>query len=59
MFDGKFSKDDLLEEAYKVYSKILEDAIRTGKTQDPFLLVSLFLGLNLAENIIYQPRPLM
>tara|TARA_Y100001937_G_scaffold125802_1_gene193418 strand:+ start:1828 stop:2121 length:294 start_codon:yes stop_codon:yes gene_type:complete len=54
MFDGKFSKDDLLEEAYEVYSKILEDAVNSGRTQDPFLLVALFLGLNLAENIIYQ-----
>ena len=54
MFDDKFSKDDLLSEAYDVYTKILEEAIQTGRTQDPFKLVALFLGLNLAENIIYQ-----
>ena len=54
MFEDQFSKDDLLEEAYAVYTKILEEAIKSGRTKDPFLLVALFLGLNLAENIIYQ-----
>ena len=54
MFDDEFSKDALLAEAYEVYSKILEEAIRSGRTQEPFRLVGLFLGLNLAENIIYQ-----
>ena len=48
------NKDILLAEAYKVYSKILEEAVGTGQTQDPFSLVGLFLGLNLAENIIYH-----
>ena len=54
MFDDEFSRDALLAEAYEVYSQILEEAIRTGRTQDPFRLVGLFLGLSLAENIIYQ-----
>jgi hypothetical protein len=53
MFD-KFSKEDLIDEAYEVYLKILSDAIREGRIDDPKKLVGLFLGLNIAENIMYQ-----
>jgi len=54
MFEKKFEKDALLEEAYKAYSDILENAIKTGRIDDPFRMVAFFLGLNLAENIMYQ-----
>tara|TARA_R100000808_G_C2144549_1_gene152300 strand:+ start:494 stop:787 length:294 start_codon:yes stop_codon:yes gene_type:complete len=54
MFDDKYEKDALMDEAYKVYSQILSSAIRDGYIDDPFKMVSLFLGLNIAENIMYQ-----
>tara|TARA_Y100000356_G_C11135542_1_gene222429 strand:- start:117 stop:407 length:291 start_codon:yes stop_codon:yes gene_type:complete len=53
MFD-KFDKTDLLDEAYEVYFKILSEAVREGRTEDPLKMVGLFLGLNIAENIMYQ-----
>jgi hypothetical protein len=49
-----FESSALLEEAYKTYSKILSEAIRSGQIDDPFKMVGLFLGLNIAENIMYQ-----
>ena len=52
--DDDFASSALLEEAYKTYSKILSEAIRTGQIDDPFKMVGLFLGLNIAENIMYQ-----
>jgi len=54
MFDDDFESDALLEEAYKTYSRILSEAIRDGQIDDPFKMVGLFLGLNIAENIMYQ-----
>ena len=53
MFDN-FNRDDLMDEAYEVYFKILSDAIREGSLEDPQKMVGLFLGLNIAENIMYQ-----
>jgi len=53
MFDDK-NKDALMEEAYHVYSEILSNAIRNGSMDDPLKMVGLFLGLNIAENIMYQ-----
>ena len=47
--DGK-----LMDEAYMVYSEILSRAIRDGSLDDPMRMVGLFLGLNIAENIMYQ-----
>jgi hypothetical protein len=47
--DGK-----LMDEAYAVYSEILGRAIRDGSLDDPMRMVGLFLGLNIAENIMYQ-----
>jgi len=51
-----FQDDDgkLMEEAYTVYSEILGQAIRDGSLDDPVKMVGLFLGLNIAENIMYQ-----
>ncbi len=49
-----FDRDDIMEEAYEVYFKILSEAVQEGRTQDPLRLVGFFLGLNIAENIIYQ-----
>ena len=54
MIDDKFDKDLLMQEAYNTYTEILESAIREGKIKDPFLMVGFFLGLNMAENIMYQ-----
>ena len=54
MFDDDYESSALMEEAYKTYSKILSEAIRTGQVDDPFRMVGLFLGLNIAENIMYQ-----
>ena len=54
MFDDDYESSALMEEAYKTYSKILAEAIRTGQVDDPFRMVGLFLGLNIAENIMYQ-----
>jgi len=53
MFDDK-NNDALMEEAYCVYSEILARAIRDGTMDDPLKMVGLFLGLNIAENIMYQ-----
>jgi hypothetical protein len=52
--DDDIESGALMEEAYKTYSKILSEAIRTGQVDDPFRMVGLFLGLNIAENIMYQ-----
>lgn len=52
--DDEFESSELIEEAYKTYSKILSEAIRAGQIDDPFKMVGLFLGLNIAENIMYQ-----
>jgi hypothetical protein len=49
-----FDRDDIMEEAYEVYFKILSEAVQEGRTQDPLRLVGFFLGLNISENIIYQ-----
>ena len=51
-----FQDDDgkLMDEAYTVYSEILGQAIRDGSLDDPVKMVGLFLGLNIAENIMYQ-----
>ena len=54
MFDDKFADALLMEEAYAVYTKILSAAIREGYTEDPLKMVAFFLGLNIAENIMYQ-----
>jgi len=54
MFDDEFQDNELIEEAYKTYTKILSDAIRLGQVDDPLKMVGLFLGLNIAENIMYQ-----
>jgi hypothetical protein len=53
IFDGK-DNGVLIDEAYKVYSEILGNAIRNGAIDDPLKMVGLFLGLNIAENIMYQ-----
>tara|TARA_Y100001938_G_scaffold135318_1_gene196832 strand:- start:458 stop:751 length:294 start_codon:yes stop_codon:yes gene_type:complete len=53
IFDGKNS-DRLMDEAYEVYSEILSRAIQRGTLDDPLKMVGLFLGLNIAENIMYQ-----
>ena len=53
MFDN-FNKEDLLDEAYEVYLKILSEAVQEGRTEDPLKMVGFFLGLNIAENIMYQ-----
>lgn len=53
MFD-KLKKEDILEEAYEVYFKLLTQAVREGSTEDPLKMVGFFLGLNIAENIMYQ-----
>jgi len=53
MFDGK-NNDKLMDEAYAVYADILSRAIRDGSMDDPLKMVGLFLGLNIAENIMYQ-----
>lgn len=53
MFDGK-NNDKLMDEAYTVYADILNRAIRDGSMDDPLKMVGLFLGLNIAENIMYQ-----
>jgi hypothetical protein len=52
--DEEFESSELMEEAYRTYSKILSEAIRNGQIDDPFKMVGLFLGLNIAENIMYQ-----
>lgn len=53
MFE-KLDKKDLIDEAYEVYFKILSEAVREGRTEDPLKMVGLFLGLNIAEQIMYQ-----
>ena len=53
MFD-KIDKDAILEEAYEVYLKLLTEAVRDGVVEDPLKMVGFFLGLNIAENIMYQ-----
>lgn len=53
MFDGK-NQDKLMDEAYGVYSEILSKAIKDGAMDDPLKMVGFFLGLNIAENIMYQ-----
>jgi hypothetical protein len=53
MFDDK-DQGELMDEAYAVYSDILARAIRDGAMDDPVRMVGLFLGLNIAENIMYQ-----
>lgn len=53
MFDD-FNKEDLIEEAYEVYFKILSEAVREERLDDPLKMVGLFLGINIAENIMYQ-----
>ena len=53
MFDDK-NNDKLMDEAYAVYADILSRAIRDGSLDDPMKMVGLFLGLNIAENIMYQ-----
>jgi len=53
IFDGK-DTGMLMDAAYEVYSEILGAAIRDGSLDDPLKMVGLFLGLNIAENIMYQ-----
>jgi len=53
MFDS-FDKEEILDEAYEVYFKILTQAVQDGTVEDPLKLVGFFLGLNIAENILYQ-----
>lgn len=53
MFDDK-NNDQLMDEAYAIYTDILGRAIRDGSLDDPIKMVGLFLGLNIAENILYQ-----
>jgi len=54
MFDDKEEEGRLMDEAYTVYSELLARAIRSGAMEDPIKMVGLFLGLNIAENIMYQ-----
>ena len=53
MFDS-IDRDAILEEAYEVYFKLLSEAVRDGVVDDPLKMVGFFLGLNIAENIMYQ-----
>jgi len=53
MFEA-IDKERLLEEAYEVYFKLLTDAVRDGVTEDALKMVGFFLGLNIAENIMYH-----
>jgi len=47
-------KIDMLDLACEKYVEILQDAIRRGYTENPVETVSLFLGLGIAQNVIYQ-----
>jgi len=54
MFDDEFADNILMEEAYRVYVGILKTAIESGSIEDPLKMVGLFLGINMAETIMYQ-----
>ena len=47
-------KIDMLDLACEKYVEILQDAIRRVYTEDPIETVSLFLGMGIAQNVIYQ-----
>ena len=49
-----FGKVDMLDMACEKYVEILQNAVRKGYTNDPAQLVSLFLGLGIAQNVLYQ-----
>lgn len=53
MFES-LDRDKILEEAYEVYLKLLTEAVQDGVVDDPLKMVGFFLGLNIAENIMYQ-----
>lgn len=50
----KSLKKDMLDLACEKYVEILQYAIRRGYTEDPMDIVALFLGLGIAQNVIYQ-----
>lgn len=45
---------DMLDMACEKYIEILQDAIRRGYTNNSVDIVSLFLGLGIAQNVLYQ-----
>jgi hypothetical protein len=52
-----FNEEDssiILEAAYEVYINLINDAFAQGHIEDPLGMVSFFLGLHIAENIMYQ-----
>lgn len=50
----EIDKHFMLDKACEKYVEILQDAIRRGYTTDAVDLVSLFLGLGIAQNVMYQ-----
>tara|TARA_Y100001938_G_C8012130_1_gene390587 strand:- start:476 stop:763 length:288 start_codon:yes stop_codon:yes gene_type:complete len=50
----KLDKIDMLDFACEKYVEILQYAIKKGYTGDPINIVSFFLGLGIAQNVMYQ-----
>jgi len=50
----KIDHETMLDMACEKYVEILSNAVRKGYTKDPMDVVSLFLGLGIAQNVMYQ-----
>ena len=50
----KIDNETMLDMACEKYVEILSNAVRKGYTKDPLDVVSLFLGLGIAQNVMYQ-----
>ena len=47
-------KAEMIDLACEKYVEILHEAIQKGYTSDPVEVVTFFLGLGIAQNVIYQ-----